>query len=102
MDPVYTRDADGFAVVEVEFRGARTVIHSEWIKLTLLDRGAVFLGPSWEGKVPPVVLEADPADSRPEMHLKGFTTDPAVVAAVRRMTDALDADTFDELVRGRG
>jgi hypothetical protein len=99
MDPVYTRDAQGYAAVEVDFDGARARIHSQGLKRTLVDRGIVFLGAAWEEKVPPVTLEADPADSRPEMHLRGFTTDAGVVEAVRRMLDALDDDTFDALVR---
>lgn len=72
-------DNQGIPAMILTIDGKEAWIVRGMHKLTLLvEHNAIFLGPDFEEKTA-VTLPADPADSRDEMVLRGFTDDPAII-----------------------
>lgn len=74
---------DGQNYLELTVNGKRALISSEQIKLSLLKRGYVFLGPEWEARLPVIEVPPDPAARLNGLTLHGFTNDPEIARLVR-------------------
>ena len=95
LEPRYTRDADGYPILEIEVNGRTARLHPLALKRSLVDLGYVFLGDEFEDLVEPIVLPADPTENRPAQELYGFTDDPEIVATTRAWLRRLDAGALD-------
>jgi hypothetical protein len=95
LEPRYTRDEYGYAVLEIEVDGCTARLHPLALKRTLVQEGYVFLGAEFEDDVPPIILPANEDLGRGEMTLYGFTADPDIVAVTRAWLRRLDAGVLD-------
>lgn len=86
----YEEAPGGYPFVVFAYAG-REVSHGfDSTKHTLFDQGLVYLGPAFEGRVPPITVTVEGRRER----LEGFTADPEVVRVVGAFFAALERGTF--------
>jgi len=72
-------EQQGLPVLRLLIDGKEAILDTFSLNGTLVQLGYVYLGEEWEKRIS-APLPADPADNRGEEQLRGFTTDPRVVA----------------------
>lgn len=74
------KDSDGIPYIEITLDGKTAKISPLTVKRTLLDAGIVSLGADFEDDLPPISLTTNSG----VIPLYGCTTDPGIVAQVRK------------------
>lgn len=82
----FGRNGGGQAYVELDIDGTRARVFRLGQKLLHYGYDLVFLGSAFERLVPPVTLPPDPTAGRDaELTVHGYSDDPAVLEAYRRL-----------------
>lgn len=86
----YARSPEGYPYVVFDWDGQEVVHGFDTTKAALFDRGLVYLGPDFEGRVPPIEVTIDGTTTR----LRGFVADPGVTAVVAAFFRAVEQGGF--------
>lgn len=83
-------EGGGYPFVVFAYAGREVAHGFDSTKPTLFDQGLVYLGPAFEGRVPPITVTVEGRRER----LEGFTADPEVLRVVGAFFRALEGGTF--------
>lgn len=85
----------GYPLLLVDIDGETARLGTDQ-KLPLVEQGIIFLGPTFQERVPEIRLPANEAEGRAPLTLRGFTRDERIVELYRAFRRALSEGEVPE------
>lgn len=83
-------DVGGYPALILELEpGGRAELGHDQQKAAILDAGLVYLGPAFEGLLPPAEYRIPGQPGAPAQVLEGYTADPEIVRLYREYLDSI-------------